>query len=362
MVLTLSLVAVPGLAAAKFVALIATLTFGTLRGDFRCRGLVVGYLAMLTLSFAYAAALIHQVYQADRDAHLVRVFSFYAAFACITYVREGFKTTYSIDNSCIAAAVIMALFKIAILLAVDLFGYSLPDALEWLGFESVTLKISESIFRLQFPSDFIVLFLLACYTGRKSVFTDVLFISAIGVVVFLSFSRFIFLCFFIGLLVRAIWIRKVDLITVISAGILLVAIFSFSDVLIERFVGEGSNVSDEIRVEQIQELTREIQYNPIFGSGLGSSVPNFVRSETLPYSYEIQWYATVMQFGFFGTTILIISVLLMILWGIRGARAIVCLSLLIAMWIVAGFTNPFITSLGSAVGLSLARRRAQVQQ
>ena len=358
--IALALVAVPGSATLKFALLVAVLVVGTLGGDFQMRGWVIGALAVLSMGLAYLVALVHQVAGADRDAHLLRIFSFYAAFATLFYIRRAFMTPASIDRLCLYSTLLMAAFKIGILIAVNLFGISLIQALDILGFESVTLMIRENIFRLQFPSDFIVLFLLACYSGRRSAVSDILFVVAVGVVVFLSFSRFIFLCFFVGLFVRMVWTGRADLITGISGVLLLGTVISFGDVLVERFVGEGSDVSDDIRVEQVQQLTRQITVNPVFGSGVGASVPNFTRSESLPYSYEVQWYATLMQFGVIGTAALLLNVTLAVMWRIRGEKSRFCLAVLLAMWVFAGFTNPFITSLGSAVGLSIARRRAQL--
>ena len=357
---TLALIAVPGVAVLKFLAIVATLIFGTLRKDFATRGVVIGYLALISLMLGYLIATGRHVSPVDRDGHLIRIFSFYAVFACLTYARHGFSTQWALDKVCVSATTIMAALKVGILCTVVVFGYSLDDAMNVFGFESVTAGIGESLFRLQFPSDFVVLFLLAIYVGGRSRATDLLFIASLGVVVFLSFSRFIFLCFFVGIAIRYIWMRRADLITLISAALVLGALVAFSGVLIDRFVGEGSEDSDSVRIEQIEKLVDEIELHPLFGAGLGASVPGFLRSETIPYSYEVQWHATVMQLGLVGTGLLLLNVLLAVFWGIRMSRSRLCLAILVAMWVAAGFTNPFITSLGSAVGLSLARRRARL--
>jgi hypothetical protein len=93
--------------------------------------------------------------------------------------------------------------------------------------------------------------------------------------------------------------------------------------------------------------------HPIFGTGIGSSVSGNKRSGTIPFSYEVQWYAMAMQFGFFGLAWFVVNLLapLSICFKSPGKRAF---SLAVfALWVIAGFTNPLVISLGSAFGLCI---------
>lgn len=356
--LAIFLVAIPSLGMLKVALLAMGFAVGTIRGDFNNRGWVIGALAVLGLFLAYFVALLNDVSPDDRLNQFVRVASFYAVFACMHYARHDIRTRSTMDNTCMAIVSLMAGVKIGMWVAVFFFGYSLETVMGFFGFETVTLDIGLNLFRLQFPGDFVCLFLIACYSGGRSRFRDLVFLLAVGVVVFLSFSRFIFVCFFVGLAVRALWLKKFDFVALVGIALLCLVLALFGGELVDRFVGEGAQESDETRIEQIQELTADIALHPFFGRGIGAAVPNYTRSETLPFSYEAQWYATVMQFGLVGTMLMIGTVLSTTLRGIRHRRSVSCVAILLMLWLTAGFTNPFITSLGSAVGLALTRQRA----
>lgn len=353
------LVAVPGLAALKLLVLAVGVVLAIVRNPIAPLGLFVGLSAAVSLAVAYAVGVIHDVPPQDRLNHLVRVFSFYAVFVCAHWIRDAISTPAKLDRLCLWIAVLMAGVKIGIWVAVALLGYSLEDAMGFFGFETVTLTIAFNIFRLQFPSDFVCLFLLAAYCGRRSTWLDMLFVVSASIVIFLSFSRFYFFCFVAGLIVRSVWLKRWDTIAIFGALVLVGALAVFGNELVERFVGDGAALSDETRSEQIQALSADIDLHPLLGRGIGAAVPNFSRSETLPFSYEVQWYAVVMQFGWVGTAVLVANVFAILLAGVRRSRVAMCVAVLVFLWIFAGFTNPLITSIGSAVGLAITRQRAR---
>lgn len=354
------LVAVPGLAALKLVAVLATVVVGTIRYSFRGLGLFVGMSVVASLGLAYLVGAFNDVPADNRLNHLTRVASFYAVFAAAYWVRNSFSTPEKLDRLCLSIALTMASIKVAIWFAIFSLDFSLVEVMNFLGFETVTLPIGLNLFRLQFPSDFICLFLLAVYFGRRSTLRDVLFVVSVSVVIFFSFSRFIFICFFAGLIVRCIWLKQWDMIATFAALVLCGVLAVFGEELVERFAGEGSTMSDDTRIEQTEALVADIRLHPLLGRGIGAAVPNFSRSESLPFSYEVQWYATVMQFGWFGTLALMANVFAIVLVGVRRARTALCVVLLASFWIAAGFTNPFVTSIGSAVGLAIAKQRVRL--
>lgn len=354
-----ALVSIPGFASAKALAVVAYFfsRLWTKGVSFRGLSLAVSVLAGLLLWYAVGRA--HEVPLNDGLDQLSRLLIFFCVLASAYYLRASFRSPEALDRVTRTAAVVSALSKMLITIAVLFFGISFEDIQQSLGFESVTQPLGFELQRLQFPSDFVILFLLSCYFGGKSRIADIVFIASIAVVVMLSFSRFIFVCFFVAIFVRMIWTRRIDLIPKSAAALVVVLSLVFSDVLVERFFGDAAEQSDDIRVLQVEYLSELISQRPLGGSGIGASVPGYLRSESQAYSYEMQWYATIMQFGWMGLCWLLGTFVAILAGAIRNRRSLICLSLLVLMWVLSGFTNPFLTSLGTAVGFSIAIWRCE---
>jgi hypothetical protein len=88
------------------------------------------------------------------------------------------------------------------------------------------------------------------------------------------------------------------------------------------------------------------------GTGIGSSVSTFKRSEATPYFCEAPWYAMTMQLGYLGI-VWFIGNLLGILYAClkRGNRLL--FTVIFIAWLASGLTNPYVTALGSAFGLCI---------
>ncbi|WP_433984556.1 O-antigen ligase family protein [Tunturiibacter empetritectus] len=171
-----------------------------------------------------------------------------------------------------------------------------------------------------------------------------------AIVILLSFSRYLFAFYLVCTLVRAIWIKRVDLISVFSIGVILVASVLLYDSLLSRFASAETQASDDIRVEQVSYLKRVIADYPIMGTGVGSSVSTFKRSESTPYFYEAQWYAMTMQFGFIGVSWFVCNLIGM-LYACLKRRNNLFFTVIFLGWFASGLTNPYISALGSAFGL-----------
>jgi hypothetical protein len=157
------------------------------------------------------------------------------------------------------------------------------------------------------------------------------------------------LCIFL----RTFRLRKLDTISrtgILLAGILVVVFFAS---LALRFTGSDTHDSDAVRNEQIRKLDSVISQHMLFGTGIGSSVNSYKRSETIPFSYEVQWYALTMQFGFLGLFWLVGNLMSPITGQLKTGREGIFASSVFLLWVIAGFTNPFIISLGSAFGLCI---------
>lgn len=349
-----ALVSIPGFAGTKAFAVVAYFLWRLWTKGVSFRGLSLAVSVLGGLLLWYAVGQARQVPLNDGQDQLSRLLIFFCVLASAYYLRAAFRSPEALDRVTRNAALVSAVSKILITIAVLFFKIPFEDIQQSLGFESVTQPLGFDLQRLQFPSDFVILFLLSCYFGGKSRVADIVFIASIAVVVMLSFSRFIFICFFVAILVRMIWTRKMDLIPKSAVALVVVLSLAFSDVLAERFVGDAAEQSDDIRVLQVEYLSELIALRPLGGSGIGASVPSYVRSDSQPYSYEMQWYATIMQFGWVGLCWLLGTFVAILAGCVRNQRALICLSLLVLMWILSGFTNPFLVSLGTAVGFSIA--------
>ena len=118
----------------------------------------------------------------------------------------------------------------------------------------------------------------------------------------------------------------------------------------ERFSGEAARYSDLIRHQQVAVLSNRWSDHPWLGEGFGLYSQRFVRSEKLPYSYEVQWLALLWQSGLIGW-ILWQGTLLALLWPLLALRPRTSLGLLIlagGYW-MSGWTNPYVISLLSGV-------------
>lgn len=357
-------IAVPGFATIKAAAIVAFFFYGAIKKGLSPFGILI-FLGSLTLIICWhLLGRFNGVSQSANVDQSARLAIFFMLFACGYFCRDCFSTCAAIDRVCLATASVAAASKAIILIAVIGFGLTLDQVQTTLGFETVTASIGFGLERLQFPTDYIIAFLVACYVGGQSRKKDAAFIVAVAVVVFFSFSRFLFFSFFCSILVRSIWIRRFDFMPKVMLVATIAVALPFFQSLTDRFTGEGSTNSDETRIEQIAELTGQIQLAPYFGYGLGASVPGYLRSQTLPYSYEVQWYALVMQVGLVGVSWLLATILLMVLSSASDRRAAVCMSLILVLWALAGFTNPSLTSLGSGVGMALLiwRSSASVQR
>jgi O-Antigen ligase len=345
-------VAIPGFAALKAIAIIGAWAYITCADRVRNRSIIWFLSVLLNVVFCSEIALLHGVSPADTAGQLSRVVLFFLALGLGVSIAESRafddKTT---DRLIFWMALISAILKIALMWVILTGRLSIDSVQSTLGFETVTDDIGFGLQRLQFPSDIALTFLLACYTGGRRKIVDVLFLISITINVFLSFSRFLFVAYLACLVIRFFRVRKFDTvsITALSATVIVVAVFSVT--LANRFVSAGSQASDSTRTEQIEYLSAAIVEHPFLGTGIGSSVNSYKRSGTIPFSYEVQWYAMAMQFGFLGLAWFFANLIasLWICFKQPGRRAVFLAIFL--LWVFAGFTNPLIVSLGSAFGL-----------
>lgn len=72
-----------------------------------------------------------------------------------------------------------------------------------------------------------------------------------------------------------------------------------SDPSVLAWIGVGRDVSDDIRSEQVFSLLRTFERHFIMGTGFGASADE-IRSESVPWSYEMSILALCMKIGLVG--------------------------------------------------------------
>ena len=347
-------IAIPGLASLKGAAILLTWIYTVLTGEVRTRSIIWFLSCVLNIACFSVVALQHGVSADAMLNHMTRFLLFFFVLGIgASVARGGSLDRKTTDGLILGISLFAAALKIVILFLIDRGTLTLNAAMARLGFETVTSEIGFGLQRLQFPSDVAVIFLIAAYYGGRRKIVDLLFLIAISLDVFLSFSRYFFAAFAACLLIRFIRVRRADAVSGFALVIIAVVLATFSDTLATRFLSQSTEQSDTVRSEQMGRLSEVIAEHPLFGTGIGSSINSYVRSDTVPYSYEVQWYAMAMQLGSIGLCWFSLNLLAPLALCLEASRGRFVFIPVLILWIAGGFTNPLIVSLGSAFGLSI---------
>jgi hypothetical protein len=135
------------------------------------------------------------------------------------------------------------------------------------------------------------------------------------------------------------------------AFVAFIGVDVFIAIIERRFFSNDNYYSDLTRTQQIEALMGQFFKAPFFGTGLGGFVKDFIRDGGIVYSYEVQWVAFLMQFGLFGIILLLIPVGFICSRFLLNPFSSVNLSFLglFLVWLLSGFTNPFLISLASGI-------------
>ncbi len=290
------------------------------------------------------------------------------AWLCIFCVRRGLLRPEGIIIPIVYGTVALALMKIALIVLT--FGPKI-DPIQLL--ETVFGKdalvggsIGLGLTRVEFPSDIIgsfVLFILLCPTVSGIRFRRIFVGFAVTILIassLLAFARYIWLLEAVAIVAAMVIERKFKWLFAAALAIVVVAYVStesFQMLGSSRFVSDHVSDSDQIRIDQSKALLDEIQTRPLLGKGLGAHADGLIRNDQNQYSYELQWLALTMQFGFVG----IAGIFLLLAASARDLLASqhpakVWLLLLFGLWLLSGWTNPHLTSsfAGALFGMFMA--------
>lgn len=129
---------------------------------------------------------------------------------------------------------------------------------------------------------------------------------------------------------------------------------SFATSITERFVGVNAEASDFERVIQYNALVSGIDDNILFGHGLGSYISNYIRSDDMPFLYELEYLALLYQFGVLGL-MYIIGIFAYMIKEIKvsylpnNIKIVICLNVL--LFFIRPLMNPMLFASSSILTL-----------
>lgn len=279
-------------------------------------------------------------------------------------VKEGIVTPQQIIKTAIYASFAYALLKVLLVALHLLHIVNAWSLIDQLGIRYMRMGIYGGLDRFQTSVDiatpFLLFFLLnssRLHIPFSSLFRST-FIAVSLLSTFLSFSRYLIFiymasCFLYSLTLNARQLIKVAFLLAVAS---LAAFFAIgpekvSKIIHRRVFSINSFRSDETRARQGRALLEAYNEVPFIGKGIGGYVPNHIRDSVLLHSYEVQWMAFLMQFGLLGL-ICLFAPLILIGWRLIEApfsRARYAFLGTFILWLLSGFTNPFLISLTSGI-------------
>ncbi|WP_147349758.1 O-antigen ligase family protein [Dorea formicigenerans] len=186
-----------------------------------------------------------------------------------------------------------------------------PASMMTMDFGSIELV------RVQSPSDIVVASLLPFYLiiPNEKEGIKIFNFLMLGIYTLIVFSRVYIVEFACFMFVAVVFYWKKIPKKVRYGGIGIIAISSLVwfrpmvEMLCFRFFSDNVAEADSVRTEQIRELVIGIKNAPIWGHGMGSFLPDLIRSEEIPFSYEAEYLSFVYQLGIVGFIILIVGIL-----------------------------------------------------
>lgn len=289
----------------------------------------------------------------------------YIGVVILLIIRWLIKYDFLDIRLMVQCLLIMMIVKIAVKLLIEiafLTGILEYESVSQLYFqvfstEATTMTMdfgSIEMVRIQDSSDAIVFTLLPFYwfmPERKRGERVALFIAS-GLYALIVFSRIYLIEFACFTVVAVIYYwknipRKQKKILI---GLLLILMAVLAKPMMEmlrfRFFSSFTAESDTVRAVQMTKLWDGIKENLWIGHGMGSFLPDYIRSETLPFSYEIEYLSFLYQFGILGFFLIIGGILAIYLKQIypyfkNNPRVVQAVSILGAGWFaVRPFLNP----------------------
>ena len=232
--------------------------------------------------------------------------------------------------------------------------------------------------RIQFIADGLIplcLYLLMRYRQRLSIGTVSAFISFIllSVSLVLTFSRYFWAFSAVAVLLGLLFSKRDRYYATLLTGFTLLVIVSLPvliPIAVFRFSADVAGGSDDVRTLQIRAMNRFFWAAPMLGHGLGSHTNEIIRSDELPYVYEVQLLALTNQIGIVGM-LLLAAMLSYFFYALfpwnrpwRGPllTAQLSTSILLFCWLAAGLFNPILLASSAAVSYGLLKALGEFEE
>ena len=322
------------------------------------RNFIIGTTVVLLYLILYAIySLLVNVNNEFVFSHMKDLFTFSLFVFGSVYLLKPEIDTFKVI---VYSACFISITKIIITVYSNMSGLPVSIIVKYIelffNVKIMTIDVVGSVFsRISFTADVILAPILLVLTKNIMVnpkAKTVLVYFLLVLSVFISMSRFYWFYFLVCFLIVYLSNGNVKMtISLIALLFLFTLAFVFFDdsfyLMIEsRFSEHNNDYSDGIRSEQFNYIFTSILSNPMFGSGIGFYLKDYIRSESLSYSYEIQLLAFVMQFGIVGFILYFSFVFyyLVVKNKERQSQHKRIVIFLLMMWIASGFLNPVMFS------------------
>ena len=223
-------------------------------------------------------------------------------------------------------------------------------------------------YRVMVSNDYIPFIYFSFYLfWDKRKIRKILFVLLMSFYSFIIFSRVIFGEFFILVICSIfchmknskLYCKSNRVFLVLSICIFVFAIVCFFSntnlfqAILFRFSSNSTVESDNIRNEQQKLLMAGIKDSVFIGHGTGSYLKNYIRSKTTPYSYELEYFSFLYQFGIVGFTLIILTTIVtfykIIFSNITNKYLKLIAFINFALWLIKPFFNPGFISSNSGI-------------
>lgn len=302
------------------------------------------------------------------DQFKVFMTTLFVPFSTWYLVQDGLLTPRLFFRTTVFAQAAYCTLKVTLMILHVLKIINIWAILPATGFRFMSMAIVGDLGRVQTSVDiltpFLVFFVLQSENlnlgiGRrfKVFFLLISFASTL-----LSFSRYLIFIYCLSVFLHGLTLnltRQVKYwgacLLVLIMGVIAAGPERVFEAIEMRFFSQNNYQSDADRRIQVDALMDQCERYPFFGNGLGGYTKECIRDIDLPHAYEVQWVAFLMQFGLIG----ILIILLPLIWiGSRLimpplTRAKIGAICLYSLWLLSGFTNPFLISLTSGIAYTL---------
>ncbi len=295
-----------------------------------------------------------------RDYIIFITVAFYLTVVC----QNDSRGTFIAYNSIKQMYLLMAVIKIMILIYAYAFSVPMGELLDNIsdstGIPMMQAKtLNDYIFRLQFPIDpvipFLLYFLIKEFNSGSNKKIALMQFSLLTLSLILTMSRAFWLVGF--LLVFIAFYKEFNLskklkVVVTSSILAVVLLFTtnmyqyLEDIIGSRIGGEAVDAnyySDLERTIQTNAILKAFYENPILGKGLGYYIPGVIRDEDDKYLYESQNLSILMDFGLILFIVFLISVLLNVIKNnYHTLDDLFMAFIFFCIWVFFGSVNPLL--------------------